>query len=260
MEAGNKKLIIFDFDGVFNLESMEAYYHTYGVAMFESGVDLDAEVQREVIDRAWGSSHKEIILELLREAAGGTRDPDSVPVVDPEFFKSVVERYEEILADDFCEMIKPVPGAALMLGRLANRYTLALNTAADPAVLLEQVMPKLKIEPEMFQGGMMMALDLVDDRRAKPKPHPYTTKKIMERNGVEPEQAIMVGDSGSDIETALYAGIDDIYVPLTGKLTAAEAAEYGVKVIPDVTYLERHLENGGSGSSSHPVDALRTIS
>lgn len=259
MESGNKKLIIFDFDGVFNLESMEAYYHTYGLALLESGVNLDSVAQREVIDQAWGASHKDIVLELLREAAGGSLDPDSVPVIEPELLDGVIKKYEEILAEDFCEMIQPVPGATLMLGRLASRYALALNTAADPVVLLEQVMPKLKIEPGIFQGGMMMALDLIDDRLAKPKPHPYTTQKIMEKNGVEPAQTIMVGDSGSDVETALYAGIDDIYVPLTGKLTAEEAAEYGVETLPDVTHLERRLENKSSNFSPYPADALRAI-
>jgi len=258
MERQDKKLIIFDFDGVFNLNSMEAYYHTYNLALHEIGVKMETLEQQKVIDRAWGSSHKEILLELLREVNGGSIDPDKVPPVDQQLFSRSVKAFEEILADDFPEIIRPVPGASKMLGRLASKYTLALNTAADPEVLLEKVMPKLDIQPQMFEGGMMMALDLIDDRKALPKPHPYTTLKLMERNNVEPSQTIMVGDSGADVETAMYAGVESIYVPLTGKLTAAEVAEYGVEALPDVTYLERRLGRAGIILSNPWADMITT--
>lgn len=260
MENKQKKLIIFDFDGVFNLNSMEAYYHTYDKALQESGILMSHEKQKEVIDSVWGSSHKDIVMELLRADAGDITDPDIVPRVDEAFFKKTLNSYEEILAEDFPEIITPVPGAPQMLGRLANRYTLALNTAADPEVLLEKVMPKVGIQPEYFQGGIIMAMTLTDDRIAQPKPHPYTTNKLMEQNNVEPDETIMVGDSGADIETAIYAGVREIYVPLTGKLTAQEAKEYGAIPLRTVTSLEGRLGSVGVGGSlgfKYPLNTFK---
>ncbi len=247
METKQKKLIIFDFDGVFNLNSMEAYYHTYNQALLESSIEMDPTEQKEIIDSVWGSSHKDILMELLRANAGDIKDPDSIPYVDDESFNKALANYEGVLAEDFPELIKPVPGAPQMLGRLATTRTLALNTAADPEVLLGKVMPNVGIDPRLFQGGMVMALDLIDKKYAKPKPDPYTTNTLMERNKVGPDETIMVGDSGADVETAIYAGIDikDIYVPLTGKLTADEVREYGVVPIRTVTSLEGKL--GGVG-------------
>jgi phosphoglycolate phosphatase-like HAD superfamily hydrolase len=227
VEAANKKLIIFDFDGVFNLNSMEAYHHCYRVALEEGDVSMAEEDQSTIINRAWGSSHRDIIAALL--PPGDNR------------YSDVVRAYEEILGEDFAEIINGVPGAPQMLERLAGRFSLALNTAADPEVLLEQVMPKVGIEPGLFHGGMVMALNLIGDEYARPKPFPDTTQRLMERNGVQPHETVMVGDSHADIQSAIEAGIDDIAVPLTGQLTRVEAQEFNVEILPDVTHLEALL-------------------
>jgi phosphoglycolate phosphatase-like HAD superfamily hydrolase len=227
VDPANKKLIIFDFDGVFNLDSMEAYYHVYNSTLQELGLSLPLEEQRQIIDSNWGSSHKKIV-EALLQGEGGSRHLDDA-----------VDTYKEILADDFSEIIKPVPGAVQMLGRLASRYSLALNTAADPEVLFEKVMPKLDMHPLMFEGHILTAMDLEDPRLAKPDP--YTAVKLMEINNVAPHETVMVGDSSVDVLTAMHAGIEDIVVPLTGSLTREQAQEYGVEIVPDVTYLEQLL-------------------
>jgi phosphoglycolate phosphatase-like HAD superfamily hydrolase len=223
------KLIICDFDGVFNLNSMQAYYEVYSLTLKDIGSDLDDNDAKTKIDENWGSSHIEILAALTRNA--------------PEQLNDAIRSYEGFLAEVFPELIKPVLGAPEMLGRMAVRYTFALDTAADPNILFKKVMPKLGIKPELFQGSIITARDLHDKRLAKPDP--YTVNKLLKRNGVDASEAIMVGDSGADVLAALQAGVEPV-VPLTGNLTADQAREHGVEVIiPTITELEEVVHKVG---------------
>jgi phosphoglycolate phosphatase-like HAD superfamily hydrolase len=223
---------------------MEAYYHIYNTCLQELGVSLPAEEQRRIIDENWGSSHRVILMALLKAAK------QSGHLDKPVNINTLQQTFEDVSLEDFAELIKPVPGAVEMLGRLASRYTLALNTAADPEVLFGRVMPKLNMhEPtKLFSGGVRTAINLTDERLAKPDPH--TVLGLMKDNNVKPGQTAMIGDSSSDVFCAMGAGIEDIAVPLTGKMTREDAAEFDVVVIPDVTYVEQLLGGVGLGGYS----------
>ncbi|MBX4197178.1 HAD family phosphatase [Candidatus Saccharibacteria bacterium] len=222
---GRDGLIIFDFDGVFNQNSTEAYREVYFETLKDVGIELSEEEKQSRINSKWGSRSSEIVRELVKE--------------HPELFPGAVKFSKKYLSEIFPKRLNPIPGTTELLGRLVTRFTLAIDTAADRDVLVEKVMPKLNIDPALFKE-IVTAEDLADVALSKPDPH--TPQLIMEKLGFKPEQTVMVGDSENDVLAALYSDIEPI-VPLTGNLNREEAEELGVNyVIADVTRLESALE------------------
>ena len=72
----------------------------------------------------------------------------------------------------------------------------------------------------------------------KSKPDPEGLHMILSKTSIKPEQAVLVGDSLTDAETALRGGIDFIAV-LTGTTSADQFTDYSPKAVLDsVTAIE----------------------
>lgn len=214
------KLIIFDWDDVITLGSKEGYFACYHKMLEEVGVSLDPEEERRRILMHWGKKQTEEIVELLKER--------------PELIEKACEIYEEnLFGETFLSHLSLVNGAVDALSKLKGKYILTVASGAHPKVLKEKVMPMFHI-PDVF-AEIITSYD-VDDAHAKP--HPYMAEEIMRRQNVLPSEAVLVGDSKSDIQMALAAKVTPIVV-LTGHLSREQAEELGVKYITDdITKLE----------------------
>jgi phosphoglycolate phosphatase-like HAD superfamily hydrolase len=219
-------LIIFDWDDVFTLGSINGYKKCYHEAVVGVGMHLSPEEEMKRMNAKWGASHVAELAELVKD--------------QPELLDKAVRIYEEnLFGDAFVDCLSIVPGGAALLSRLAQNYKLALATGVHPKLLRERVMPKFDINPEWFVQ-IMTAYDLDDPSHAKP--HAYSGLKIMETQAVTPEKTIMVGDAQNDVLMARAAGIEPVVV-LAGHLNRKQAEALGVKhIIPDVAQLETILD------------------
>jgi len=95
------------------------------------------------------------------------------------------------------------PGIRELLEELAPRYDLALATNAYRASA-EQILRHTGIA---HYFGCIVCGD-----ETEPKPSPKMLERIMERRGVKPSEAVMVGDGRTDEEAAKNAGVDFIRV------------------------------------------------
>jgi HAD superfamily hydrolase (TIGR01509 family) len=220
------KLIIFDWDDVFTQGSIKGYYASYHAALEGVGVKLDPSEEDRRIKAKWGAGGKKQLEYLLRE--------------HPELVDKAFEIYQQHShGNTFVDCLTIIPGAQKFLIQLADKYTLAIATGAHPKVLHDLVMPKFHI-PDVF-AQIITIYDLDDMTHAKP--HPYIAQKIMETQGVKPEETVLVGDAQSDMQMAWNAGIEPIAV-LTGHLSRQEAEDLGVKhIIKNVMLLEAELAN-----------------
>ena len=98
---------------------------------------------------------------------------------------------------------RPYEGVGDLLEALAARgYRLAvLSNKADELVR--------RIVPSFFADGTFAAVNGHVDG-VPPKPDPTSALELVGRLGVEPVQAVLLGDSDVDMKTALNAGLDPI--------------------------------------------------
>jgi phosphoglycolate phosphatase-like HAD superfamily hydrolase len=242
-------LIICDFDGVFNEGSPDLYYEGYYIALNGAGCELSIDEQHARIDEKWGSSHKVIIKYVMAEK--------------PEYASDAVEIFEDFMESVFTERIQGVDGSVEMLGRLASKYTLALNTAAPRNVLMGNIMPKLGIDKSFFEAGIVTA-DQLSSNYSKPSPHIINI--IRERQGYQRSRTVMVGDSVADMESAKNAGVEPIAVTGTGNLTDETVKELPYvrnivdkvteieELVPKIINLRRRL--GGTGMSGMDISHM----
>lgn len=218
------KLIIFDWDDVFTQGSIKGYYKCYHEALAGVGVELDPHEEDERIKEKWGAGHRKQLEYLLQE--------------HPELVDRAVEIYQEhLFGDTFVDCLTVINGAQDFLTDLATRYKLAVATGSHPKILKERLFPKFHI-PDVFVQ-VMTIYDLDDPAHAKP--HPFMANKIMEDQGIAPDEVVLVGDAATDMQMAWNAGIEPIAV-LTGHLSRKQAEGLGVKhIVDNVKLIEAEL-------------------
>ena len=208
-------LVVLDFDGVLNEGSPDLYYQGYHVAFSGVGCELTIDEQKTRIDEKWGSSHVIIINHVLQETQEYADDAKAI--------------FEEYMESVFAEGIKDVSGSAEMLGRLASKYCLALNTAAPRRALLGSIMPRLGIDPSLFNAGIVTA-DQLNANYSKPSP--YIINILRAQQGFLASETVMIGDSDADMRSARDAAVEPIAVTGTGNLNSET-----VKELPYVRYV-----------------------
>jgi phosphoglycolate phosphatase len=120
---------------------------------------------------------------------------------------------------------------AAMLPRLEEHYSALAGTLAKPfpgcvATLRALRMGGVKLacltnKEQRFAlkvlagAGLLDSFDLVTggDTLPHPKPHPQALLHVLQALGAQPGQAAHIGDSATDIDTALSAGAEAWFVP-----------------------------------------------
>jgi HAD superfamily hydrolase (TIGR01509 family) len=127
----------------------------------------------------------------------------------------------------------PLPGAQALLGALAARgIGLWLATSAEPDEVERQL--------EVLGAGDTLSgiVSAGDVDRSKPAPDLFQV--ALERAGVQPAEAVVLGDTVWDVAAARRAGLRTVAVLTGGSASEAELREAGaVAVYTDCTALLR---------------------
>lgn len=124
------------------------------------------------------------------------------PEHDTDAYQEMVERYRYHFLSSDPSM--PFPGAEDVLSHLANnRYLLAVATGKG----------RRGLDKALDNTGFRQwfhATRCADETRSKP--HPQMLEEILDELGVEPQRAVMIGDTEYDLQMAKNAGVHAIGV------------------------------------------------
>jgi len=206
--------VLFDVDGTLVDTN---YLHT--LAWARAIVDVGEWAPMNAIHRLVGMGGDQLIETLLdREPAGVS--------------EARAARYGELIDE-----ARPFPGAAATLAKvhgLGIRVVLATSSPGDELATVRGVLDA----DEHVDAGT--SADDVD--RAKPEPDVFLA--ALETGGVDPERALVVGDSIWDVQAARAAGLACVGVE-TGGFSAHELREEGaVAVYRDIAELGAQVRVG----------------
>jgi HAD superfamily hydrolase (TIGR01509 family) len=163
------KAVLFDLDGVL-VDSLDVWYEALNETLGRFGKGRVGK--GEYLKKYWGFS-----LSRNFERLGLGR----------EAVEYCLSRYEHHLGK-----IRTFPETEEVLGELRRRgFRLALVTNT-PSHLVQRLLSKLGLED--FFDAVLTGDDV---RRAKP--HPEAVRKACRKLGVHPSQAVLVGDTRSDV-------------------------------------------------------------
>jgi HAD superfamily hydrolase (TIGR01509 family) len=191
---GSVRAVIFDLDGTL-ADSME-YYHWLACDLVEhAGAP---PVSRERVHELMGQGDSEILRKLL---------PPDFPDPEPTIQRVLAERARHWMRAG--EEIEPLPGCLELIRALhARPCSLGIASSSGRA---GAHLERWGVH-ELF--GAIVGREDVSQR----KPHPEPVLLCASRLGLEPAEAVYVGDSPVDIEAGQAAGMRTIGV-LTGTST-----------------------------------------
>jgi phosphoglycolate phosphatase-like HAD superfamily hydrolase len=230
------ELIVMDLDGVCTArESNQVYLDCLTYALDSTGVELNEAEKHQTIEQHWGLRHESILAALLSSHS------DKLEAANKVFLDHLYYLYPR--------RARAIKGVGELLERLSENHILALNTAAEPHLIGQIMKPIFGIDQKkVFQGGIITAYDFWDPGQAKPNSG-YTINELMARNGVGPDQTVMVGDSESDVTCAMFSGVP-VIVPLTGNLSREEVSAYAEDTGYPVVAVNNVLELDGVFSAA----------
>jgi HAD superfamily hydrolase (TIGR01509 family) len=172
-------VIIFDCDGVM-FDSRQANINFYNHLLVRFDLPPMKEEQVAFV-------HMHTAEESVRLIFDGT------PYVEEAQKYRMTLDYTPFIAD-----MKMEPGLQELLNRLKSRFGLAVATSRSNTIT-----PILqRHDLQGYFRIVVSALDVIH-----PKPHPESVFKILAFFGVGPDQAVYIGDSIVDYETAQAAGV-----------------------------------------------------
>ena len=223
------KHIVFDCDGVLWDGTNDGYFRCYHTAALEARIQLDYGVARERILKNWGQSAELEVQGMIPE------HPGLVP--------QVVELYRKLVHSDlFLSTASLIPQADTVLETLRHRYGLSAITGMNPANL-QILLDRFRLRP-FFRHAISTA-DHIEPH--KQKRTGFDLARLLESEGLQPEEALVVGDALVDVEMARHQRVP-LVVVLTGHLTRTQARELGVgHVLPSIADLPGWLESQENG-------------
>ena len=167
----------------------------------------------------------------------------------PEFVEDgKAERVSELHSEYYAQLQErghPLPGAKELVASLAERgYEVWFATSAKPEEL-EHHMRELEAEGKI--SGVVSS-----DEAEESKPAPDIFGLALERAGVSPEEAVVVGDSIWDIEAAKEARMRVAAVMTGGAFSRAELEEAGAYAVYEDC---RELLEAGFPEELNPTDS-----
>lgn len=200
--------VLFDIDGTL-VDSNYLHVHAWMRAFADMADDLAQPVDAWRIHRGIGMGSSLLLADLL----GADADRLAERAKDGH-----ARHYRELAA-----LQRPFDGARELVRAVAERGArTVLATSAAPAELAE-LLNVLDLEDVL--AGVTSAKDVENA-----KPEPDLIQAALQIAGVPAERAILVGDTGWDVEAAARAGVPCVAV-LTGGVSEAELLAAGAAAV-----------------------------
>jgi phosphoglycolate phosphatase len=196
----NIELIIFDLDGCMVHTQPDIALAFQNTAKEIGNVDISLEYAGGLI----GGGAKKAMERVFC--------PDRPDLVEP-----AVAYFKKSYLNNCCELSKPYPGVVEILEHFKGKVKLAVATAKIRSAT-ERILKKLGLL------GLFDYFDCLvcDEDMTKMKPDPECIHIILNKLGIQPENAVMVGDMKTDVMAARAAG------------AGAIAVSYGYGKLPDI--------------------------
>jgi HAD superfamily hydrolase (TIGR01509 family) len=207
--------VLLDVDGTL-VDSNDAHARSWSEALGEFGRNVPLEQVRPLI----GMGGDKLLPQLLGVEA------------DSETGKAFSKRRSAIFLERYVPRLRPTRGAKELLERLRREeLRLVVATSAQERelnVMLEQV-------------GLE---DLIEKRTSasdadRSKPDPDIIKAALHKGRLDPDAAILLGDTPYDVEAARRGGVDTVALLCGG--WDAEALSGAIAIYPDPADLVKHF-------------------
>ena len=211
------RAVLFDIDGTL-LDSNDAHAHAWLDSLRGHGKNVPFEALRSKIGMRGDK--------LLAEIAGIERD--SVERM------SINERRRAILKAHYLPDLGPFPGARVLVDRLRSR---GLVCAAVSSSTADEIADLLRA------AGVADLIDVVvsGDDAEHGKPAPDLIEVALDRIGVTPPEALLIGDTPYDIEAGARAGVRVVALRCGGGFTDRQLAG-AVAIYDDPADLSSQLD------------------
>jgi HAD superfamily hydrolase (TIGR01509 family) len=177
------KAVLFDVDGTL-VDSNDAHARAWVRAFVEHGHDVSfADVRRAI--GMGGDKLMPRVSGLAEESVEG---------------RQIAARRKEIFLREFLPQIEPLRGARELVAAIK---ALGLRAVAASSAKKEELKPLLEISGAL---SLMDAATSSDDAEES-KPDPDIVQAALVRAGVDPGEAVMIGDTPYDISAATSAGV-----------------------------------------------------
>ncbi|HUP89241.1 MAG TPA: HAD family hydrolase [Longimicrobiales bacterium] len=188
----NQRAILLDVDGTL-IDSNDAHANAWVDVCREFGYDVQYEKVRSMI----GMGGDKVLPELT-----GLED-------DSEKGTKMSERRGEIFREKYLPELKAFDGARELLQRFRDDgYKLVVATSAS----------EKDLEALLDQAGIsdLIQRATTSDDAEESKPAPDIVEAALKKGKVEPDQAIMIGDTPYDVGAARGAGVEIVAVRCGG--------------------------------------------
>ena len=186
MSRQGVKAVLLDVDGTL-VDSNDAHAHAWVRAFAEHGIDVPFESVRRAIGMG-GDQLMPRVSHLTEES---------------ELGQQIATRRGEIFKRDYLPNVHALRDAAQLVAALKAR---GFTAVAASSAKEEELEPLLRIAGA---SALMDSTTSSSDADAS-KPAPDIIDAALERAGVSPSEALMIGDTPYDIEAARRAGVDTI--------------------------------------------------
>ena len=208
------KAVLFDIDGTL-IDSNDAHTQAWMQTLERHGHVVSYEQIRSLI----GKGSDKVFAELL--------DIDS----ESALAKQITKDRTQLLLSSFMANLNPTPGARLLVQHMRSeglRLVIASSSGEELPALLEQ-------------AGLQDLLDtsVSSDEIKESKPDGDIIEVALQKAGVQPTEAVMIGDTPYDIAAAKAAGVKCIALRCGGYWDDAALSE-AVAIFDDPATLLRH--------------------
>ena len=193
----NLEIIIFDLDGTL-LDTLEDLADSSNLALKKAGLQaLPIEEFKQHI----GSGARNLIASAIASSktsiSGSRIRPEEI---EDSFVDRILTEYRKIYAADWAKKTKPYPGVKEML-RLLKIKGIKLAVLSNKPDDFTTLMVEHYFDKTTFDR----VYGLKDPW--PPKPDPALALNICRQINADPQKTALIGDSGSDMETAVNAGL-----------------------------------------------------
>jgi HAD superfamily hydrolase (TIGR01509 family) len=183
------KGVLLDVDGTL-VDSNDAHAHAFVEAFAEHGFDVEFEKVRPLI----GMGGDQLIPRIVSSLSGKEGEG-----------KEIVDRRKELIIEKYGSELEPTQGSRELIEKLKQSgYELVISSSATSEEL--SVLLKAAHVDDLLDQNLATTSDDAENS----KPAPDLIEATLEKGHLQPNEAILLGDTPYDIEAAKAAGVNTI--------------------------------------------------